>query len=43
MSNRSKWIAIAVVVLGSTLALWAGRGVLWRWLLALHGQGGGHH
>jgi hypothetical protein len=38
MSNRSKWIAIVVVVLGAAVTGWAARGQLWHWLLALHGH-----
>ena len=38
MSNRSKWISIAVVVLILGVAGWAARGQLWHWLLALHGH-----
>ena len=38
MSNRSKWITIAAGVLVLGVAGWAARGLLWHWLLALHGH-----
>ncbi len=38
MSRLSTWILIAVVVLGAAIAGWAARGLLWGWLLSLHGH-----
>jgi hypothetical protein len=38
MNSRAKWIAIVAVVLGAAVAGWAARGMLWHWLLALHGH-----
>ena len=42
MSDRAKWITIVAVVFVAGIAGWAGRGALWHWLLALHGQGMHH-
>jgi len=38
MSRRTKWILVAVAVLGAAILAWAGFGRLWSWLLALHGH-----
>jgi hypothetical protein len=42
MSNRAKWMTIAAVAVVALVAGWTGRGALWHWLLALHGQGMHH-
>ena len=38
MSNRRKWIAIAVVVAVGIVAVYFGGGWMWKMLLAMHGR-----